>query len=671
MASPLAPSAPPVAMAPPMGSAPMMASPGAYGAPVPPQMPVKVPPAPVEEKGLDLDKLRKWFQAYQDSKIEEMNEQRDARRYYHGAQWTDDERKTLAERGQPPITNNRISLKIDGIVGVVDRLRQDPKASPRSQAFAAGADIGTACVREVLDANQWEELRQQVSQDLAIDGIGGSERDMETDDDGQPNVVLRRVSPETFFYDPRSMKPDFSDARFLGVYKWLDLDAAIELAPDHEEDLRNATDKSGGGGDMLGLQDWEKNWYDARLDRVKLVEIWYKHKGEWWFALHTGDMILKEGQSPWKDRKGKTRHRYRMASAGIDQDGDRYGFYRNMKSPQDEINHRRSKLLWMLNVNQFFYEEGSIDDVNDFKQKLAKPDSAIGFRPSMSGNKPWEIRDQSPQMQGQAELLAEAKAEIDNFGPNPSLLGAGPASASGRAQQLQQQAGIAQLGPYFSRFKAWKLGVYRDIWADIQQFWTVERSIRVAGSEDIQFLDVNKMVMTPEGPRIANAIGDLDLDIVMDEGPDTVTLNEDTMQVLDSMIQKGLLGGPAALPVVAEVMNLTPSIKQKLLQANAPPQADPQAQQMQATAAHLQLQGAAAKIAETEARTEKLHADAAHAQGQAANAGSLADEHAAHTAGAIMDIAHTHAKMRETHAKTAHAALGALGVPPMTAQAQF
>ena len=45
---------------------------------------------------------------------------------------------------------------------------------------------------------------------------------------------------------------------------------------------------------------------------------------------------------------------------------------------------------------------------------------------------------------GQAELLQEAKNEIELFGPNASLQGRGSDSQSGKAWQLQQQAGMAE-----------------------------------------------------------------------------------------------------------------------------------------------------------------------------------------------------------------------------------
>lgn len=641
--------------------APMIA-PAGYGAVLPPTgVAVSVPEVVSEEtKGESLHTLKKWFDSYQELKQAEMAEQQQARRYYHCYQWTDEEKRELESRGQPVISINRIGLKIDGIVGVVERLRMDPKAQARNKAYEAGAFIGTAAVREICDANDWESLQSDVAFDLALVGLGGTERDIELDLDGLPNTVKRKVEPETFFYDPRSIKADFSDARFMGIYKWLDLDAAIELMPDKETDLREAIDNSTGYGD--GLIDWDHLWFNSRVERIKIVEVWYKKRGEWMYAIHTGDRILKEGLSPYKDRRDKTRCRYTMASGNIDHSGTRYGFFRNMQGPQDEINHRRSKLLHIMNTNQVIYEDGAVDDINEAKRELNRANGAIKINP---GQLRFEVRDQQIQMQGQAQLLQEAKGEIDNFGPTPALLGSGPGSQSGRAQAMQQQAGIAQLGPFFRRFKAWKKREYRGDWHDVQQFWTMPRSIRVAGTDEFEFIDINQMVMTPEGPRIANSIGDLDLDIVMEEGPDTMTLNEDTMMLLDSLIQKGLVAGPGALPLVAEVASVAPSVKQKLLAMNQPAAPSPEMQAKQQAAEQLQFEDAQAKVRKTNAEADRAQADAV------SKMAALDEADAVGEAKAITEMAHMQARTRQINQQTAQATMAPLGQPATSAQASF
>ena len=79
-----------------------------------------------------LGKLRKCYTDYLFSKREEQNEQIDARRYYHGSQWTTEQIRIMKRRKQPVMTFNRCARKVDGIVGLIEKLRQDPKAYART-----------------------------------------------------------------------------------------------------------------------------------------------------------------------------------------------------------------------------------------------------------------------------------------------------------------------------------------------------------------------------------------------------------------------------------------------------------------------------------------------------------------------------------------------------------
>ena len=70
------------------------------------------------------------------------------------------------------------------------------------------------------------------------------------------------------------------------------------------------------------------------------------------YTIYCGDVILEEGESPFIDEKGESICKYLMFSADVDHDNDRYGFYRDWKGAQDEINQRRSKALHLLNTRR-------------------------------------------------------------------------------------------------------------------------------------------------------------------------------------------------------------------------------------------------------------------------------------------------------------------------------
>src|SRR6478609_1626509 len=95
--------------------------------------------------------LKKGYLAYLDNKNEEIKEQQNARRYYHGAQWTDKQIKAFDKRKQPVVTYNRIGRKINAVVGLLERQKQDPRGYPRTPKHEEGAEIATAVLRYACD----------------------------------------------------------------------------------------------------------------------------------------------------------------------------------------------------------------------------------------------------------------------------------------------------------------------------------------------------------------------------------------------------------------------------------------------------------------------------------------------------------------------------------------
>jgi hypothetical protein len=419
---------------------------------------------------------------------------------------------------------------------------------------------------------------------------------------------------------------DFSDARFMGSSKWADVDQVIELAPEKEDEIRSSIEA---GSELTSSPDYENKWFSSSEDgrKVRLVDHWYMKGSKWHWCLYTGSTILRTGESYLIDEKGRTTCKFIMYSANVDQDGDRYGFVRNMRSSQDEINQRRSKGLHLLNSRRIIIAKGQgTDDIERLRVESARPDGVIEYPP---GTEKPEFDDnaRSAELQGQLAFLTDAKSEIENYGFNPALIGSGVQDMSGRAIQLQQQAGIAELGPYLLAFKGWKLRVYRAIWNAVQRHWTAERWIRVTDDQQIaQFFAVNQMAVDPNTgqPTLVNALGSLDVDIIIDEGPDTINMQADAYDTLSVMGQKGQQVPPE---VIIELSPLQGSVKKKVL--GMIEQAKQQAAQAQQPAMQIQVADAKAQIENTQADTRLKMANAAKAgadamQGQPDNSGQQA-----------------------------------------------
>jgi hypothetical protein len=427
----------------------------------------------------------------------------------------------------------------------------------------------------------------------AVDGLGGIELDLAFGDHGDPDIDLHLVYPDTFFYDPRSYDDGFTDARFLGISKWIDVEQAKELVPEKKDEIGGLSES---GSDLTTYSDREIVWVNTTSKKLRMVDHWYIHEGHWCWALYVGNTVLMEGHSPYIDERGKSFSKFIMFSASVDHDGDRYGFVRNFKGPQDEINHRRSKALHILNSRRLIMDKGAVDDVEKARIEWARPDGLIEKNPG----KEVAPDNQTADFAGQLQMLQEAKTEIENFGPNPALIGQGIEGSSGRAISLLQQAGIAELGPYILAYRTWKMRVYRGIWNVVQRHWQAERWIRVTDDEGVaQFVQINGLATDQYGqPAMSNYLGSLDVDIIIDEGPDNINMMADAYDTLLALVRGGQAIPPSVLIELAPLQN---SVKQKLLKQMEAAAQDPQQQQ----AKQIALAGEAAKVDKTKSETVK------------------------------------------------------------------
>lgn len=565
---------------------------------------------------LSLGKLKKQYLDYLSTKREEIDEQQQSRRYRHGAHYTSEQLAVYRKRRQPPVTYNEISRKINGTVGTIERERHDPKAFPRTPKHEDGAELATAVLRYVLDEQEWKAKSPIVGADGATEGIGGVEIIIEEGDRGDKEVGFDIVDPDGFFYDPRSVRLDFSDARFMGIGKWMDLDQAKEMFPDKANELNALQD----GSDLSTNSDREQKWFSSEGERVRIVDHWYQHKGKWCYCIYTGQMKLMEGESYLIDEKKKTYCKFLMFSAYVDHDGDRYGMVRQFKSAQDEVNARGSKGLHELNTRRIIAENGAFDDIEVARREIARPDGVV------IRNKGFEAEfDDSAKMAnitGQLQFLERAQSRIDTYGPNLSLVGGEEKSLSGRATQFRMQAGMAELGPFLISYRGWKLRVYRALFNAIQKHWSAERWVRVTDDEGLaQFIQINGVQIDPQTgqPTMVNAIGSLDVDIILDEGPDSITIAQETYDTLGNVLSSvGPMLSPAEARAAVQILidtSAMPSSSKKMFREASKQASQPDPMQQQAQ--QIELAGGAAKVEETTASARLKEAQAAKAMMEA------------------------------------------------------
>lgn len=568
---------------------------------------------------IDVGRLCQQFEdAFDDSQEErELSEQ--CRDYYAGDQLTDAELDALAKRGQPPVISNRIAPKIDALLGYERRRRTDPKAYPRTPKHEDDAQSVTDALRFVCDENKFDAVRTSVAENLFIEGKGAAKVGAKVVG-GRPEVAITWVPWDRFYHDPHSRMRDFSDATYLGEVVWMDESEARRMFPGKDDVIEGCYASGADLDDTYGDRP-KVEWGDRKRHRVRVLQHRFRHEGEWWTCTFCKGGYLRDPQpSPYVDETGERQCDLIATSAYIDRENRRYGIVKRMLSPQDEINKRRSKALHLLNSRKIVAEKGSVDSVQAARREAARPDGFIEVNPDMR----FEFVDEQQLVAGQFSLLQESKNEIDASGVNPAVEGDAQAP-SGRAQELLVQAGLSEMSGAFDALQAWSWEIYRQTWYRVRQYWTDARWVRVTDDErNLRWVGINQPITRgevvkmqameaqqplPPGlldqPEMQEVVGvrnkftELDVDIILEDGPDTVTVQAEQFKALVDLKR----ADPSAIPTEAIIKASDLRNKDeilKMLEQQVPPQMQAQMQAMQQALQQMQgkLQEAEQKAAD-------------------------------------------------------------------------
>lgn len=477
-------------------------------------------------------------------------------KYYHGKQWSSEDLAVLRKRKQPDSVHNMVRVSVNGSLGVLKMGATDPRAWGRNPGDEDAAEVASRVLRYVADLNDIDTLRIDVARDYLIPGSGAVL--VGVDERRRPTV--QQIRWEEFFYDPRARKADFSDARYLGIAKWMYADDVAAMYPEHKGQIEASLT----GENPLVLdetfldrpEDSQVVWLDGRRRRIMVVEIYHREGSQWMHCVfYAGGLLMKE-VSPWLDLDKRPSCPIVAQSCYVDEENNRYGIVRDMISPQDGINKRNSKLLHILNNRQMRASdqayEGSVDII---REEAARPDGVIPFG--------WDAVSPTDMAAGQFNLLANDMNLMERLGPSPSVLGRQSAESSGRAQLVRQQAGLTEQAVVFGGIESWELRLYRTLWARCKQFWTAPDYVRVTDDQKApEYIGINQprmgppqVVMGPDGmpaiqPTILgyeNALAEMDVDITIDTVPDTANMAQEQFLALVDLASKGVALPPEIL----------------------------------------------------------------------------------------------------------------------------
>lgn len=512
---------------------------------------------------------------------DELTEAEEARAYYDGHQWTQEEKAKLKLRGQAATVDNLIKDKVEWMLGMERKTRTDPLCNPRNlDTDEQQAQAATDALRYVCDDNDFNQVRSEYSECIFIEAIGAVEIWVDKKAKGPvPKIVVAEVQRDRVYVDPLSRRRDYADKRYCGIVVWFDEKDALEKWPEKKDAIDASFDQSFIDRDFYQDRPYFFGETKGRKRRrVQVMQHFYIRQGQWWTCKFVAGGFLEEPMvSPYIDADtGLPECQLELQALYREKKSGRaYSLNRRYKDLQDEWNKRRSKALHLLNTNRLITEKGAAGAdpgaIDKVREEMGRPDGVVELVPGMK----FQIVDGIQLSQAHVNLMMLTGESLRRSGPNSALTG-NSGDLSGRAKELDQQGGLINVDYPFDSIRSLTHRVYRQIWNRVKQFWTEEAWIRVRDGDQLKFTALNRKVTRAE--MIAsylktvedmseeekaqvlqvvaqdpiyleqvtlNSTAEIDVDITIDEVPDVVNIQHEEYSKLIDLVKARAIQVPA------------------------------------------------------------------------------------------------------------------------------
>jgi hypothetical protein len=507
--------------------------------------------------------------------------------YYDGNQLSPETIEKLRDRGQPPLITNIIKPTIDTVLGLEAKSRSDWRVRPEDN-YECEDDLAEGLSVKLKHAEIESRADRAVSDAYAAQikaGLGWVEVAREHDPFKCPYRV-RYVHRREIFWDWRAEQPDLTDARYLIRRRWLELEHAIALMPQYATLFRMTTGGWAGFDPLMEqdsrlVQSWEVerdtriaavDWRDIQRMRICLYEIWYRKWVRGYtmtlpngtvmeadfnnprhneaivsgiakikqatfqkvrLAWYTGPHFLYDVPSPYKHNQFPYvpffGHREDLTNVP-------YGLIRSMVSPQDEVNARKSKMLWSLNSRRVVTDSDAVVDHNKAAQEVARPDAYIIMNANRKPSSTFRVDPGGELAAQQFQVMQEAKQEIaEASGIHKSMQGQQSGASSGLAINSLIEQGMNTLAEINDNFRYARRLVGEMLFELVKQnLMQGPSKVTIGEGAQKKVIQLNTMAMDPQTgqPVMVNDVAKVKAKIVLDEVPSTPTYKMQQFQML-------------------------------------------------------------------------------------------------------------------------------------------
>lgn len=544
----------------------------------PPQAPAPDLGAQLAIHGLSANRLQDWLFEIAQQPIFRSSMDEDAD-YYDGNQLDTAILKAMKDRGQMPSIINLIGPTIDVCLGMEAKTRTDWKV--RAEAGEANTDVADALSLKLHEAEVQTRADRACSDayaHLIKVGLGWVYVGSNPDPFDTPYKV-EAIHRREMFWDWRGRRADTLDWRYQVRKRRLDIDIAIAAFPEIAELLNLAAGSQNRmvwdwprKGQMLsrewalerGMNQEEFEWFNTIRKTVLVYEVWYRQLiAGYTMRMPNGKVVEWDKANPmhleaalrgliqpqpatfhkvrvafWvggrlvRDEPSPYSHRYfpYVPFFGYKEDKANvpYGLIRRARSPQDEVNARKTKMLWQLASVRVTADEDAVVDHDKARAQVARPTSYVVLNKDRRANSVFKVEDGAPLAASQMQLYQDDKETINQvMGVYQAMLGSASEAKSGVGINSLVEQGTTTLAELNDNNQFARRLVGELLLSLVIEDLATQRNVPVTLDEDMEerVVMLNEETIDPASglPMLRNDVSKVNVKCVLDDIPSTPT----------------------------------------------------------------------------------------------------------------------------------------------------
>jgi hypothetical protein len=232
-----------------------------------------------------------------------------------------------------------------------------------------------------------------------------------------------------------------------------------------------------------------------------------------WVAIFCNKGLLQDTPSPYRHDKFPFTPIWGFKR---DRDNMPYGVIRNMRDPQEDLNKRRSKALYILSTNRVIADEDAVEDWDELEEQVARPDGIIK---KLRGSE-IEIQNDTTLAREHVNLMIQDQQFLEqSSGVTEENRGEVTNAISGTAINLRQAQGSVVTADLFDNLR-YALQCHGEKKLSlIEQFYSEPKQIRITndrGTADYMNINMPRQAENGEGLEVENDITRSQADFIVD-----------------------------------------------------------------------------------------------------------------------------------------------------------